>query len=315
MHNVELKIIQDYPLKNLSTFKIGGGARYYLEAKTKEDIISAISWANEKKMAFYIIGGLSNVLINDQGINGLVIKMCLDDLVIQNGIMECGAGVGLSRAILAATEQELSGLEWAVGIPGSIGGAIRGNAGAFGYSIGQIVENISLVDSRSHKNINFKYSDCLFSYRHSIFKDKPELIICSISLKLTVGDKHDLAALMKKYLEHRQLTQPKFPSVGCIFKNVEADKIKTDCPQLFEKASSENLIRNGLISTGWILSQLDLGGKNIGGAMISEEHNNFIVNYQNASSEDVIMLISYIKEQVRKAYSIELHEEIECIGY
>lgn len=313
--SIESKFKINYPLSELTTFKIGGPAKYFFEPDTKEELISSLDWAEKEKVKIYILGGLSNVLINDQGIDGLVLKINNKELKIKGERMECGAGLELGQAVIAATGAGLTGLEWATGIPGSIGGAVRGNAGAFGLSIGQIVETVEVINLKTHTFSLLSKNDCHFLYRNSLIKEKPEMIIWKIDLRLSKGDPEKIKAKSKECLEHRINTQPKLPSAGCIFKNFEAEIVKDLSPELYQKAENSGIIRGGKIAAGWVISQLDLGGKNLNDAKISLEHKNFIVNTKNASADDVAMLIGYIKQQVRDNYNINLQEEIEYIGF
>ncbi|MGC9049074.1 MAG: UDP-N-acetylmuramate dehydrogenase [Patescibacteria group bacterium] len=304
-----LKILENVILVPYTTLKIGGPAKYFFEAKSKNDIIDAIRWAKEKSVNYFILGGGSNILISDAGFNGLVIKIQDSRFKIQDSKIVVGAGLDLARLVQIATENSLTGLEWAAGIPGTVGGAIRGNAGAMGQSMSEIIKQVDvLVDNEKIEQWDNK--QCQFGYRDSVFKQNPNLIILSAEIQLEKGDKQEIQKKIEKYLEKRK-SQPIEPSAGCVFKNIEVDKL-SDYPKLCQKYPEiKGAVKNEKLSAGWLIEQCDLKGKQIGQAKISEKHANFIVNLGGAKAEDVLILISLIKQRVRNKFGIQLQEEIE----
>ena len=313
--SIESKIKQNIPLAPLTTFKIGGPAEYFVEIKTKEELAEAASWARENKRPLVILAGGSNVLINDQGIKGLVIKMGNNNLAVKGERVECEAGAELSQVVRLAAGHNLSGLEWAAGIPGSVGGAIRGNAGAFGQSMAEAIEMAEVYKIKKNKFYLFSHHECSFHYRQSIFKKNKNLLIWSVVLKLRKGDVREINEKITENLNKRNKSQPKLPSAGCIFKNIEYKDLAQINPNLAKDARGENIIKGGKVSVGWVIRRLDLAGKKIGKAKISLEHTNFIVNINKATAEEVIILISFIKQQVRDKTGLQLHEEIQYFGF
>ncbi|MCD4762132.1 UDP-N-acetylmuramate dehydrogenase [bacterium] len=312
--NIEDKIKESVALAPLTTFKIGGPAKYFIEITTVDELKAAVDWANSGKISFYILAGGSNVLVDDLGFDGLIIKMANQELAVKGERLEMGAGTEMAQAVNTAAGNNLSGLEWAIGIPGSVGGAVRGNAGAFGSSMESVVETVEVF---SVKKTNFKTmsrNDCRFKYRDSIFKTTNDLVIFSIILKLTKGVSTEINAKQANYRKHRDHTQPKLPSAGCIFKNLQFDEIKMNNADLADEINEEKIVKQGKVGAGWLISKLDLGGMKIGGSKISLEHANFIVNTGKARAVDVVMLISYIKQQARDQFSIQLQEEIIYLG-
>lgn len=252
-------------LKKYTTFKIGGPAKYFFEAKTKIELISALKLAKEKNLPFFILGGGSNLLVSDQGFNGLVIKF----------------GQPLSAYVT-------KGLEWAIGIPGTIQAAVWGNAGAFGGSMADVVKSVEVLDINSLKIKILKNKDCKFAYRDSVFKQKKNLIILSVEIKT----KKSSLKKIKEYLAHRKKTQPlNFPSAGSVFKNPVG------------------------LSAGKLIQDCNLKGKKIGNVQVSEKHANFIINLGNGQAKDVIKLIKLIKEKVKNKFGIVLEEEIQLLTY
>jgi UDP-N-acetylmuramate dehydrogenase len=257
-----MKFQRNISLAKYTTFRIGGRARYFFVAKTKNDLISAIKKAQKLKLPFFVLGGGSNLLVSDKGFNGLVIKY----------------GQPLSFYVS-------KGLEWAAGIPGTIQGAVYGNAGAFGKSMEDVIEEVVVFDTKTGK---LKNKDCQFSYRHSIFKKKKNLIIVSVKIKKKKSNPQKI----KQYFEYKKKTQPlNLPSTGSIFKNPKG----SSAAELIEKCG--------------------LKGKKIGKAKISEKHANFIVNLGGARAEDVKKLINLAKKLVKKKFGVVLKEEIRYLGF
>jgi len=264
-------------LKNFTTFRIGGKTRYFFVAKTKEDLIKAIVAAKKVKLPFFILGGGSNVLVSDGGFKGLVIKY----------------GQPLSSYIS-------KGLEWAAGIPGTIQGAIYGNAGAFGKSMKDVVREVEVFDVKTGKIKTLKNKDCRFSYRNSIFKKNKNLIILSVKIKT----KKVNAGKIKQYLDYKKQNHPwNYPSAGSVFKNPDVGLGDED------KSSSSTFAP----SAARLIEACGLKGKRIGKAEISKKHANFIVNLGGAKEKDVVKLINLAKKSVKKKFKINLQEEIQFL--
>jgi UDP-N-acetylmuramate dehydrogenase len=318
-----MNIQENIPLAPYTTFKIGGSARFFVEAKSEEEILEALKFAKEKSLPVFVLGGGSNVLVSDKGFDGIVIKILNTKYEIQDSTIECGAGCLLSKIVSESVKAGLTGLEWAAGIPGTIGGAVRGNAGAYGNSMNEIIESVKVIEitnSKSDALNNFKYKilnlktrDCEFDYRDSAFKRNPNLIILSAKLKLKKGDKAESEEKIKKILAKRKEKQPMdFPSPGSFFKNpIIKDK---KLIQQFETDTGQK-IKDNKIPAPWLIEEAGLKGKKIGGAMVSEKHANFIVNTGNATAEEVIMLAAIIKTRVRNKFGIQLQEEVQMVGF
>ncbi len=319
-------------LKNRTTFRIGGPARYFFTAETKEDLVRAVRAAKNIGLPFFILGGGSNLLISDRGYQGLVIHVNfskLDGKAISGaGVFKirAGAGLRLSQLISFSLEKGFNGLEWAAGIPGTLGGAVYGNAGSFDGSMKDIVSQVEAVEvscrptgnSQSGikdfqiKNKIFKKKECRFDYRESIFKKKKNLIIIEAELRLKRSSKKEIEKKIKDYLQYKKDRQPLgFPSAGSVFKNhqlrAKDKKLKKRFPRIkdFEK--------QGKIPAAWLIEQCGLRGKKIGGAQISEKHANFIVNRGKARASDVKKLISLTKKEVKRKFSLDLKEEIQFL--
>jgi UDP-N-acetylmuramate dehydrogenase len=280
-------------------------------AKKKEELIKAISLAKKLKIPFFILGGGSNLLVADEGFKGLVIKIQNSKFKIQNSKIVAEAGTILGQLVIASVKSGLTGLEWAIGIPGTVGGAIWGNAGAFGKSMADITKTVTVLEIKNQKSKIkiFKNKDCKFGYRESIFRHKKNLIILSAIIQLKKGKKSEIKKKIKKYLEYRKKTQPlNFPSAGSIFKNskfkIQNAKLLKEFPEL------KKFRKTGFIPASWLIEECGLKGKKIGEAKISEKHANFILNLGRAKAKDVLKLIKLIKEKVKKKFGIVLKEEI-----
>jgi len=298
------KVIQNESLANYTTFKIGGEADYFFIAQNNDSLMKAVKIAHDLNLPFFILGGGSNLLVSDKGFRGLVIKVqssrrrqsgygaSATKLKVQSDKIIADAGVSLSKLVDLSIKNELSGLEWAIGIPGTVGGAVRGNIGAFGKEIAQVVKNVKTL-SISHNITIEQYSNTAirFSYRDSIFKHNKDIIL-SVEFELKNGNKEKSRNVIQGYLLERKESQPlDCLSAGCIFKNPR-DK-----------------------SAGELIDSAGLKGKKIGNAQISEKHANFIINLGNARAEDVIRLIEIIQEKVLGEFGIKLEFEIELVGF
>ena len=316
MQNLVSKIKENISLKNFSTFKIGGEAELFLEIKEKQDLLDAFSFAEENNKKIHILGGGSNTLINDGLIKGLVLVFKNDNLKLKGERIEIGAGAKLGRALHSSVSNSLSGLEWSAGIPGAtLGGAIRGNAEAFGVSTGSLIETVEVFDMDKKEFLTLSNRDCLFSYRNSLFKEKSNLIIWEAVLKLRKEKNEVVKNLMEEAVEFRVKKYPKLPSVGSIFKNISLEEIKENNLLLFDEIKDRADNRLGNIGAGLLIDMAGLKGKTMGGAKISLEHANHIVNTGRATAEDVITLISIIKQKIRNNFKIQLQEEIYYLGF
>jgi len=339
-HNIKSNI----SLKKYTTFKIGGPARYFVEVDDLPRLAHVLNWARKNQQKVFVLGGGSNLLFMDDGFDGLVVKLVNNDLttsILEEKIeINCGAGLQLGRLVQESFKIQALGLEWAIGIPGKVGGAIRGNAGAFGGEMKNVVKNVQVINFKSRefrqqkemkpfvapneikkdidpfcRNIidNFSNEDCEFTYRGSIFKENPGLLIWAADFVLQKDTQQLAPKIAQDLLRKRREKQPsltRFPSAGSVFKN---PKVPLEIIIKFEH-DTETKARDNKVPAGWLIAQCGLLGKRIGGAMISDFHGNFIVNVDNATAQDVLLLISLIKTKVRNKFNIHLQEEI-CIVY
>ncbi|MEK7566770.1 MAG: UDP-N-acetylmuramate dehydrogenase [Patescibacteria group bacterium] len=306
-----------------TVFKIGGPARYFCEIASADELAEAILWAKKNGSPFFILGAGSNVLVADGGYGGLVIKNRADKIELLGGStakrrsnrLKADAGSSMAKVVAESVKAGLSGFEWAIGIPGTIGGSVRGNAGCFGSEIKDVVESVEAFDSE--KTINYKLPtiNCNFSYRHSLFKENSNLIILSATLKLKSGNPTESQKLISEYAKKRVSSQDiGAKCAGCIFKNVEwsrKDLSKTEFLTRFPELKQFSNQKS--IPAGFLIDRLGLKGHKIGGAQISLKHANYFINTGNASAEDVLTLIAVAKEKTQNHYGIYLEKEIQLL--
>ena len=296
-----------------SNYRIGGVADYFYEAHTPEQISAAMShWRRYGRGGFFVLGGGTNLLISDAGFKGLVLKPLIKGINIDGNRVRVGAGTSVKELLEATVSAGLTGLEWAGGLPGTVGGAVRGNAGAFGGEIKDLISEVVSMDisSKEAKTITRSADESAFGYRTSYFKenDGKEIILEAV-FNLAPGDPAVIRAAIDEKINYRLARHPmEYPSIGSTFKNVDARFMPAD---LLDKVS--HVIKRDpfpVVPTAFLLSEAGLKGVSYGGAMISPKHPNFIVNVLRASSEDVRQLIKLAKSEVQKKFGVMIEEEI-----
>lgn len=333
LKNIFPNIRENEPLALHTTFRIGGPARYFLIIQSEDELKKVLEFVLEHDTPFYILGGGSNLLVSDKGFNGLVIKMNTQNFSFEETsnpeerILKAQAGILLSKLVIESTKSSLSGLEWAFGIPGTLGGALNGNAGAYGHSIGEFCQEVKVLDvdfqEKKIKTRLFTQADCGFSYRSSVFKTNPHLVITEASLKLTISDLETIQNKIDEIRAQRQKKIPPYPSAGSVFKNKKIYQQDGQIyfsngeplPEKIQNILPKEFLEKGAIPAAWLIDECGLKGKKIGQAQVALEHANFIINTGQAKAEDVIMLISFIKQQVRDRLGIQLEEEIQYLGF
>lgn len=313
--NIEAKIKKNISLAGFTTFRIGGPAKFFVEIETQDELVAIFEWIRKKDEKYIILAGGSNVLIADAGFDGLVIVIRNNKVEVKGDRIEADAGSKLSRSVTTAVSNTLAGLEWAVGIPGSLGGAIRGNAGAFGFSISDNVELVEYFDIEKKAIQTLSRRDCDFSYRSSIFKKNLNYIIWKCILRLSKGSALSVQSNINEYNNYRSKSQPKLPSAGCVFTNLIIKELDIDNNSILKHLGILEAVKGGKVGAGWLIDKAGLRGKRMGGAKVSLEHANFIVNTSNATADDVVMLISYIKQKIREKFKVQLVEEVVYLGF
>jgi len=308
-----INIQKNVPIAKHTTFRIGGPAKYFVEVNSTKELKEALNYAKSNKLDFFLLGGGSNLLVSDEGFSGLIVKVKLNDLKIVENSVEAGSGVALAKVVNSSINENLSGMEWAAGIPGTVGGAVRGNAGAYGKTTGDVVESVRVLFIENMEIKNISSNKCKFCYRGSIFKKNPDVIILSAKFNLKKGDKEKSQQEIKERIMQRISGQPKgVGSAGSFFLNpvVADEKLREE----FERDTGKKP-KDEKLPAGWFIARAGLQGKKIGGAMVSEEHANYIVNTGDATAEDVMILASMIKQKIRSDFGVQLTEEVQMLGF
>lgn len=304
---------KDVLLKNFTTYKIGGPAKYFFISRKVDDLLRAIGVAGKLKIPLFILGGGSNLLISDKGFAGLVIKIENDNIEINKNRIVAGAGMNLTRLAYFAESKNLSGIEWATGIPGTLGGAIYGNAQAFGTKISDSVSEVEALDIKKLEVKRITNKQCRFSLKSSIFKKDKRLIIISSALDLKKDSKKNINKRIREFLDYRKTKHPiALPSAGSTFVNpvikIKNKKLLAEFPELKEYNEK------GVIPAGYMIAKCGLAGKRIGKAKISEQHANFIVNTGAAKAKEVLALINLARSKVKNKFGVSLETEVQFVG-
>ena len=284
------KIEKDISLSTLTTYKTGGIAKLVVYPNNINNLKQMLKLIHKYNIKYFILGKGSNTLFSDKEFNGVIIKLDkLNNFKIKQTEIYVESGMILSKLVQASVKNELTGLEFAIGIPGTIGGAIYMNAGAYGNNMSNIVKSVIVLNEKFQiKEIPLE--KLKFDYRYSIFQDNKNLICVAANIKLEHGNHDEIDSKIKENLLKRKNSQPlEYPSAGSVFRNPEGD------------------------FAGRLIEEIGYKGKSIGGAKVSEKHANFIINSGNATGEDVKRLITEIKDKVKEKYDIDLKIEQEFV--
>ena len=275
------KVLKNEPLKNHTSFRIGGKAKFVVMPSSFEELINLLMYLNKKNVKYYVLGNGTNVLASDNGFKGVVIKLTLlNQIRLYKTYLQVFCGASLSAVCLFLRQHDLGGFEDAFGIPGTIGGAVKMNASAYNFETGKLVLGVLAIVDGTVKYLN--HDECGFGYRKSMFKNA---IILSVDFAITKGCN---AKRMEEVIALRKTFQPlNLPSAGSVFKRADG------------------------VPVSKMLDELGFKGKSVGGAKVSEKHAGFIVNFNNATEHDVKKLIAEIKAEVYKTKGIILEEEIK----
>jgi UDP-N-acetylmuramate dehydrogenase len=310
-----MKFLRNISLKKFSNFRIGGKAKYFFEAKNISEIKKALILAKKLKTKIFILGGGTNILFNDSGFDGLVLVPKIKFIrKINKNIIRVGAGVEVKDFLNFLVKNELSGLEWAGGLPGTMGGAVLGNAGAFG---GEIKDNLVQVKSIEINTLKEKIrnnKECLFDYRFSVFKNKNvNEIILWADFKFKKGKKEKILKSINEKINYRKERHPiEYPNIGSIFKNIPLENFKKEFIEYFKNKNIIKIDPKPVVPMAFLISECGLKNKKVKDAMISPKHPNFIINLGNAKAKDVKKLINLIQKSVKQKFdTLPLTEIIE----
>ncbi len=288
------QVKQHEPLARYTTFRIGGPAELFVEAHSIDELTRFIELARQCATSCFILGNGSNVLVLDGGVRGLVVaNRCdhyqLDILTAEHAVLKAESGATLPGLANRLARQGWAGLEWAIGIPGTVGGAVVGNAGAHGASISDTLLRVTVLDETG-KQRELPKSEMEFAYRSTRLKQGRGTVVLTAEFEMQHAEPAELIARMNAFTEHRRRTQPTDPSVGSMFKNPPGDY------------------------AGRLIEQAGLKGTHVGSVEVSPVHANFFVNHGGASASDVLQLAETVRERVRSAFGVALELEIEIVG-
>ena len=287
-------ILKDEPMKEHTSFKVGGIADYFIKIENIDELKFLLKFVEKKKIPLTIVGNGTNLLVTDKGIRGIVVKIEMNGFRFEKNvdsvIFTAEAGLTLPKLAGIALKEEFAGLEFLSGIPGTIGGAIRMNAGAYGSEMKDVVLKTKYIDRKSLKIKTLDLKEHKFEYRNSIFSKK-DYIILETTLKLSKGTKDEIKAKMDEYMKSRKEKQPlEFPNAGSTFK------------------------RKGDIITAKLIDECGLKGVSVGDACVSEKHAGFIINKGKATASDILELIDKIKKVVKEKQNIDIELEVLVLG-
>ncbi len=300
-----------FPLASLSGYKTGGPADYFVSATNLNEIKSALTWAKEHNQQIFILGGGTNILFPDEGYRGLVIKIDNKDFCLEDDNLYVGAGAMMPDLVKSSIERCWGGLEWAGGLPGTLGGAIRGNAGCFGGEIKDNVESVTVVNYQGEL-VKFNNQECKFAYRYSRFKVEPWIVVEAVLNLKENSNKEELARIAQDHINYRQERQPlEWPNCGSVFKNFPVAKAPAEVVEKFKDIIKTDPFP--VIPTAALIHEAGLKGHTVGGAQVSEKHPNFIINLGGATSADILNLLGFVKEKIRESFGVDLEVEIELV--
>lgn len=307
-----IHVREDVPLAPMTTFDIGGHAKYFVEVESLDDLQAAVAYAAEHDLRYFVLSGGSNVLFSDQGFDGLVIKIAMNGISLHGGELMCGSGTKLMDLLMFAAENELTGGENLTGIPGSVGGAVRGNAGAFGTEMKDIVKEVHVYDAQTGTTHVRSVADCAFGYRTSFFKKNPTHIIISVTFGLRPGVRSEIQTKMYDIIAKRNSKQIQdIKSAGSWFVNPE---VSEDVKRQFEHDTGQ-VAHDGRVPAGWLLASCGVFQKRIGDIQAGIQHANYFINMGNGTAEQAMQLSAVAKTRVRDEFAVNLKEEVVLAGF
>lgn len=298
-------LLENEPMNKHTSFKVGGPARYFVKAESLDDLKKALDLAREKGIPFFILGNGTNLLVSDKGFDGVIITLAGDFSSIEdlgNGAFKVGAAIPLGRFARSVLKQGFAGIHKLAGIPGTLGGAIYMNAGAYGQEIGTSCTQVTVLDSDGNIR-EFAACECGFGYRQSIFQKNNAIILSATFLLPTAASlgktTADLEAELAECMAKRKASQPlNMPNAGSTFKRLSVGAADTPAQ----------------IAPGYYIEQAGLKGYRIGDAEVSTVHANFIVNAGGATASDIKQLSEFVQQKVTEKFGIKLHREIILLG-
>ena len=287
----EEDILQDEPMSRHTTFRVGGPADCLLQVGSTEQLASTLRYLNQTGQEYFILGNGSNLLVSDWGYRGVILQIGpkMADVTVEGTLLRAGAGASMAKAAHAAMEQGLTGLEFASGIPGTVGGGVVMNAGAYDGEMKQVVEQVTVLSEDGNIMV-LDNADMEFGYRTSAIKNR-KFVVLEVAFRLAQGEKNAVQAKMEELLHKRKEKQPlEYPSAGSTFKRPEG------------------------YFAGKLIMDAGLRGRRLGGAQVSEKHCGFLINAGNASAQDIYDLMEEVRERVYDTFEVKLEPEVILLG-
>ncbi len=304
------------PMAKHTSFRLGGAARLYVVVATADALQQALAAATRLEIPWVVYGGGSNLLVADEGYEGVVIQMALRGLEFEGTRVRAEAGVITGMVARQSVERGLTGFEWAIGVPGTIGGAIFGNAGCYGGEMKDAIESVEAYRVHDGTRVVLSREECGFGYRESRFKHDPHVILgCTLVLAPSpdpAASKQRMEEIMRMRKEKQPLDQS---SCGCVFKNFTYEDPSALDLLAREVEIPETMRKNRMISAGWLIDHAGMLGERMGGVEVSKKHGNFFVITGPSRAQDVIALMSRVKMAVRDRLGIELQDEVQYLGF
>lgn len=303
-------VLECAPLSRYTRFGIGGPADVLVEARSEESFAEALEVARSSGGPFGVIGSGTNLIVSDRGFDGIILRLTADAIDRQGSVIRAQAGAELQALVDYSIGHGLRGLETMTGIPGSVGAAVYGNAGAYGHSINERVAHVRFLDGRSVRS--FDAAECQFHYRESIFKRNKDWIILSVELAMTPAESGELRKTADEIFQIRLAKYPlDMKCAGSIFKNL----ILAELPESVRQHIPDRVVREGKAPSAYFLEQVGAKGMRRGGIQVADYHANLIYNSGGGSARELCELIGELKQRVRERFGFDLEEEVQYVGF
>jgi UDP-N-acetylmuramate dehydrogenase len=306
----QLRVSEGPLLSQYTRFGIGGPARMFAETADEAAFIETLSVARASGMPYGVIGGGTNLIVADEGFPGIVLRFTADRIGGSDNLVYADAGASLQALVDHSIERGLAGLHTMTGIPGWVGAAVYGNAGAYGHSISESIRAVRFCDGASVRT--FSNAECAFAYRESAFKRRKDWVIFSCELELTSGDSFELRRAADGILTIRnEKYPPTMKCAGSIFKNL----LMADLAATVRAVIPERVVREGKVPSAWFLEQVGAKGMRSGDIQVADYHANLIYNAGVGRARELREIIGELKERVRERFGLELEEEVQYVGF
>jgi UDP-N-acetylmuramate dehydrogenase len=305
-----LSVSQDVLLSRYTRFGIGGPAQIFAETSDQRAFIAALCEARASGLNCEVIGGGTNLIVSDSGVRGMVLRYTAAGIEHEGTRVRVAAGAVLQTLVDYCVDRGLKGLETMTGIPGSVGGAIYGNAGAYGHSIEEIVETVRFYDGRDIRI--FVNSECEFAYRESVFKSNKHMVVFSVDLQMQTAPAGELQRASADILAIRnQKYPPTMKCAGSIFKNL----LLKNLAEPVRRVVLDKVVREGKVPSAWFLEQVGAKGIKNGDIHVADYHANLIYNVNNGTARQLCAVVAELKSRVQSQFGLELEEEVQYVGF